>query len=66
MKGIKSIICLLALSFSLMFTNIAKAETTHLKETKERRLSHFREGNQSTACTCPPHTVATQGFSPMA
>ena len=29
MKGIKSIICLLALSFSLMFTNIAKAETTN-------------------------------------
>ena len=33
MKGIKSIICLLALSFSLMFTNIAKAETTNPYET---------------------------------
>lgn len=33
MKGIKSIICLLALSFSLMFTNIAKAETTNSYET---------------------------------
>lgn len=33
MKGIKSIIYLLALSFSLMFTNIAKAETTNSYET---------------------------------